>query len=336
MCCALARSTELRHPLGINIRTPLLVPSFSSKGFGRQEGRSEIQEIFEAAQEILTDSMLVSAFDLYHTNLTMPTGGITEIAFVDSGGYETSDQQDLSSPYMYHAEAGDWNSALHLATLDQWPPHVPAVFVSYDSAAERLPIGAQVERALPLTERYSRQLHAFLAKPEPNQSTVDVGAIMSQAANLSRFNILGVTEKEIGDSFIARMRTLATLRMAMDQQRLSQIPIHVFGSLDPMSVCLYFIAGAEIFDGLTWLRYAYPLDSAMYRQNGAVLHELLTQRDSRVRTWAMTQNVGQLEALKNRLRRFLNDRDYTVLPRGGDWLLRAKELLRAEFGGRDI
>jgi hypothetical protein len=26
-------------------------------------------------------------------------------------------------------------------------------------------------------------------------------------------------------------------------------PIHVFGALDPLTVCLYFVAGAEVFDG---------------------------------------------------------------------------------------
>jgi hypothetical protein len=132
------------------------------------------------------------------------------------------------------------------------------------------------------------------------------------------------------------MKTIASLRKFMDAQGLRSTPIHVFGSLDPMSVCLYFIAGAEIFDGLTWLRYAYALDTAMYRQNAAILHDLVTHRDNRVKAWAMSQNLGQLEALRNKMRRFLNDRDYSVFPRGGDWLIRARDLLRAEFNGEEL
>ena len=336
MCSALARSTELQHPLGIRIRTPLLVPSFSSKGFGRYENQSEIHEIFEAAKEVLTDSMLISAFDLHHGNVAWLDSSVAEITFVDSGGYETSDLQDLSSPYAYRAEPGQWDLDLYRQTLDRWPASIPAIFVSYDCATEKLPLGEQVGRALELTDRYSRQLHAFLAKPEPSRDLVDVGAVLAQSRDLSRFHLLGVTEKEIGGSFIARMRTIASLRMAMDQQGLKRIPIHVFGSLDPMSVCLYFIAGAEVFDGLTWLRYAYARDTAMYRGNGAILHQQLTQRDSRVKAWAMTQNLGQLEALRNRMRRFLNDRNYSVLQGDEDWLFQAKELLRTEFDGREI
>jgi len=336
MPSGLARTTEIQHPVGFRVRTPLLVPSFSSKGFGRrQDGCSEIGAIFTAAKEVITDSMLVSAFDLHHGNLILPDSSVAEITFVDSGGYETSDQQDLSSAYAYRMETGEWNEQLHQQTLDNWPAEVAAIFVSYDRA-NRL-IREQIARAVELTERYPAQLHAFLAKPESGDSVVNVGAIISEARTLARFHVLGVTEKEIGDSFVVRMKTIATLRKNMDAQGLRQMPIHVFGSLDPMSVCLYFIAGAEIFDGLTWLRYAYVEDSAMYRQNGAILHEeQLTQKDSRVRAWAMTQNIGQLEALTNKMRRFLNERDFTVFPRDGTWLRRAKELLRAEFGGEDL
>ena len=293
-------------------------------------------DIFEAAKEVLTDSMLVSAFDLHHENIAWFDEGIAEITFVDSGGYETSDHQELSSPYAYRAEAGAWDLDLYRKTLDRWPNHIPAVFVSYDAAAERLSMGEQVKRALEFTERHPRQMHSFLAKPEPGADLIEVGPVLAQSIHLSRFHIVGVTEKEIGESFIRRMKTIASLRMAMDQQGLRRIPIHVFGSLDPMSVCLYFIAGAEIFDGLTWLRYAYARDTAMYRGNGAILNEQFTQRDSRVRAWTMSQNIGQLEALRNRMRRFLNDRHYAVLQGDEDWLFRAKELLRAEFDGREI
>lgn len=336
MCSVIARYTDLQHPLGCRIRTPLLIPSFSSKGFARPNGRSEIYDIFEAATEILWQSMLVSAYDLHHGHLPAIDESITEITIVDSGGYETSDYEDLSSPIVYGNSGGEWSDQLHIKTLDAWPDHIPAVFVSYDRAY--LPIGEQIERAIELTEKYPRQLHAFLAKPEQGHNEINVGAIITHAKNLARFAILGVTEKEIGPSIISRMKTIAQLRLAMDHAGLRQVPIHVFGGLDPMSVCLYFIAGAEIFDGLTWLRYAYVFDSAMYRQNGAIVHERLTESDSWIRTWAMTQNAGQLEALRNQLRIFLNDRNYAVLPGpdNGEWLRRAKELLRAEFDGREL
>ena len=332
----LARTNDLRHPSGARLKTPVLIPSFSSKGFGKAEGRSEVHDLFEAAQEVVTDAMLVSAYDIHHGHLSLPERAVPEIVFVDSGGYETSAVQDLSSPFVYEPQREEWTRDLHYETLAKWPSHIPAVFVSFDSTDEPLSIADQLARAIPLTEEFRHQMHAFLAKPDPSQPLIDVAALLGRAREISRFSVLGVTEKEIGDSFIARMRTIAELRMGLDQRGLDALPIHVFGSLDPSTVCLYFAAGAELFDGLTWLRYAYSLDVAMYRHNAALLHDMLTQRDSRVRAWAMANNMGQLEALRNKLRRFLNDGDFSVLPRGGEWVAAAMELLRAELGGRQL
>ncbi len=49
------------------------------------------------------------------------------------------------------------------------------------------------------------------------------------------------------------MQNIAKLRKALDKAGLN-IPLHVFGSLDTVTTPLYFLAGADIFDGLTWLR----------------------------------------------------------------------------------
>ena len=64
----LARSSEIHHPLGNSIITPLLVPSFSSKGFGFDgKGQSEIFHYYNVAAEVLTESMLVT--DVAHKPL---------------------------------------------------------------------------------------------------------------------------------------------------------------------------------------------------------------------------------------------------------------------------
>jgi len=51
------------------------------------------------------------------------------------------------------------------------------------------------------------------------------------------------------------------------------IPIHIFGSLDPLTTILYFLAGAEIFDGLTWLRFGYHAGKTLYYQNYSVIKD---------------------------------------------------------------
>lgn len=102
-------------------------------------------------------------------------------------------------------------------------------------------------------------LHSFLLKPQAKEEHTLESALRvlgGQVGELVAFQLLGVTEKELGNSSLERIVRIAKLQQALDDASL-RIPIHVFGALDPLSVCLYFVAGAEVFDGLTWSRYAY-------------------------------------------------------------------------------
>ena len=58
----------LEHPLGIRVKTPLLLPSFSSKGFRFYDdySRSENETNIFKTREFLIESMLISAYDLYY------------------------------------------------------------------------------------------------------------------------------------------------------------------------------------------------------------------------------------------------------------------------------
>src|SRR5258708_3585107 len=70
-------------------RTPLLVPSFSSRVPG-------IDKILKASEEFLDGPLLVSAYDIYHKRITPPFDFGSGVIFLDSGGYEVSRQLDLS------------------------------------------------------------------------------------------------------------------------------------------------------------------------------------------------------------------------------------------------
>jgi hypothetical protein len=108
------------------------------------------------------------------------------------------------------------------------------------------------------------------------------------------------------------MENCARLRLALDDAKLP-LPIHIFGSLDPMSVCLYFLAGAEIFDGLTWLRYGYSDGVALYRQNSAARQLGIHHTDDQVKLLTMAHNLLHLSNLAMKMRRFLVDQDFSQL-----------------------
>src|SRR5258707_762317 len=132
----LARSTTLTHPIGTQVTTPLLVPSFSSKGLGSgPAGAKEVGKLLDVSKEQLTD-----------------------VLFVDSGGYETSQYQDLSTTFVPETKARAWSEAKVREVYDTWPDYIPAVFVSYD---QRGAVRHQARRALAQLSRYPRHLHAF-------------------------------------------------------------------------------------------------------------------------------------------------------------------------------
>lgn len=336
----LARSRTISHPLGITFSTPLLVPSFSSKGFRveQMEGdreRSEADDLIQAASECLTDSMLVSAFDLYYRYVSPIEHAVTEITILDSGGYETSDVQDLSSVRVEEANHRPWSAELYQKVIAEWPAHVPAIFVSLDSSEIRQPLEEQIAAARALFGQVrGGQMTALLVKPErPGQQHLETAAILANARELRAFDVIGVTEKELGNSTLDRMVAVARIRRILNENGVTA-PIHVFGSLDPITVPLYFLAGAEIFDGLTWLRYGFDRDAgaALYRTDHAAREIGIDRRDDLVKLMTMQGNLGVITTLRNRMRRFLNDNDYEKFGPNAKLIREAVDLLETRIG----
>lgn len=327
----LARSTKIHHPMGNTLETPILVPSFSSKGFGvNKGGESEIKGIFKVASEYMTDTMLVSAYDLHYGHLDKIQSAITEVTIVDSGGYEISDTQDLSAVYRQPVDPEDWTEVELKAVLDNWPKGVPAVFVTYDKPDRRLSLSRQVENGRRLFRDYPDQLHTLLIKPETEtQDYVQVKNVIAGIEELRGFNIIGFTEKELGNSILKRMLNIASIRLCMDDAKIPA-PIHIYGSLDPITSALYFLAGAEIFDGLTWLRYGYMDGLACYSHNYGARKVGIDRKDDFIKAKTIQDNLGYLNELSNQMKKFLLDGDFNKFGANAEILRNSFELLRTK------
>lgn len=306
----LARSSTLRHRAsGVALQTPLLVPSFSSKGFARSkgDGKSEIGKILAAAREFLTEAYLISAYDIHYGHIPSPSDlpFTPEMIFLDSGGYEISTDRDYSSVIDALPAPDPWDLQKWESVVSSWPAELPVVAVSYDHPDDRVPFAEQVALA---RRRFKNRehLHSFLLKPETADQTLlnDVlNSAMANAVQLGSFDLIGVTEKELGRSMLDRMVQIARLRGAMDEANVRSL-IHVFGALDPLSVCLYYVAGAEVFDGLTWIRYGYDDGRCVYTHNLGVLKYGIAVSDNLVKSLALTENLYSLQDLQRRLREF--------------------------------
>lgn len=295
---------------GSQVPLPLLVPSFSSKGFPTLEDdesgatRSEANAPFEVTNAVLEESLLISAFDIFHDYIPAPKGMLSnaEVVFIDSGGYEKLPFFDSTEP-LYHPfpnppfELEDYRSV-----LGSFDDALPLVTASPDWHTEKLSIAEQIAFAQEFLADYPFT-KSFIIKPG-TRAYVRVPDVVPSIEDLNAFDIVGVTEKDLGQNLKSRLKTLAELRAALDRVGLDMIPIHVWGGLDPVITPLYFFAGGEIFDGLSWLRYAFHKGMLVYRDEWQVLDGGVTRslKHSRMQVWF--NNLSELTRLTSSLRMF--------------------------------
>ena len=337
----LCRTSTIRHiDSGVSMKTPLLIPSFSSKGFAKskEDGRSEIGKILAMAGEFLTEVFLISAYDIFYEHMPHPSNMsyTPEMIFVDSGGYEISTDIDYSSAIYPLSNPEPWEIEKLESVIENWPVHIPAVFVNFDHHDYRKPFTDQVADARRLFQRCRQHLKILLLKPETKTQTTLNETIRSAIVNieeLGSFDIIGVTEKELGQTMLNRMCQITKLRLAMDEADV-KAPLHIFGSLDPLSVCLYYIAGAEIFDGLTWIRYAYKDGLCIYTHNMGVVQYGLHMKDDHLRSRILTENYYYLQSLQHRLLEFETTRSFGKLEPHADLLSNAYDSLKTNLNRR--
>lgn len=293
---------------GVQLKTPLLLPSFSSKTL--QEER--VRKILDYQKEVITDEILVSAYDVYYKEIAAKQTNFSSTVFLDSGGYEASQDVDLSDQSGMSVKSRPWRTSYHETVLKNWDYAHPTVIISYDNPRTKLDLDSQIDRANALFAKYPLGTPELLIKTEhKSQRFVDISAVVARASKLKGFGVIGITEKELGGSALDRMVNIAKIRNALTTQGL-ETPIHVFGSLDTVSSVLYFIAGADVFDGLTWLRYAYFDGHTLYKHNYGARNLGISFEDFRINAKVWNDNYYYLLHLKEDMARFSLSFDFAV------------------------
>jgi hypothetical protein len=317
----LAERRELKFADGTSLRTPILVPSFSSR-------IPKIEKIFRASEEFIDGPILISAYDIKHKYLSPPFDFGNAI-FLDSGGYEASSDSDLSDVSGQAAKGGEWSEGEHSEVLTNWASKVPVIVISYDHPKLRCALSRQIASAAELALP-KNALKEILLKPETDdQHFVQVESVRRNVHSLSKFDVIGVTEKEMGNSVLERMENIATLRLALNKAGIGS-PIHVFGSLDTITTLFYFVAGADIFDGLTWLRYAFKDGRTLYRQDFGITDLGIAAKFPRVEALCWSRNYQYMKEMEMEMRRFLKANDFKVFKNHGERLKAAFQSIEEE------
>ena len=328
MPSSLARTLQLSiRDRATGLKTPLLVPSFSSKA------AQDISSHFDALVDRITESFLVSAYDVHYNSLKVPSAAVAEVMFLDSGGYEAQQDHDVSDPLYPSLAPQPWTVDDHHRVLSELNTLMKTIAISFDHPDTRMTFGDQIECAISMFEKYPNLGREILFKPERlDESHLDVPRLAAEARHFAEFDVIGVTETELGRSIVDRMVNIAHLRDAMRSAGIVK-PLHIFGSLDPICSTLYFLAGADIFDGLTWLRFSYMDDMTVYHKNHGALKYGIKTNDQRIMIRNMLSNLDYLMALTYRLHRYTVTRQEATLGRHKTFFTTALDDLRTEYGG---
>lgn len=283
--------------------TPMLVPAISSRL------NLPLNELIETIEGVVEGPLLLSAYD-FHYAKNFPSIKFSDLIFLDSGGYECNKEQDISDIGLYNPHPNDWSKELHESAVGKWDYQRPTVLISFDHPKYREPLSDQIQRANQLFGARNDVLKEILLKPESKGSMrVDPNSISGKIDLLSNFNIIGITEKELGYSVLERMVSITKIRRIIDDAGYT-IPIHIFGSLDPVITPLYFIAGADIFDGLSWLRFFYSNGDTMYGESFGPKQFGVQVNLRRIWIAAVGSNYNYMQRMKLQMQRYADTGDF--------------------------
>ncbi|WYQ42427.1 hypothetical protein NST67_21085 [Bacillus sp. FSL W7-1321] len=312
---------KVRSIKTINYETPILVPSFSSKGF------PHVKELHNYLKEKLTEVSLVSAYDLHYRYLELDQIYESDILIIDSGGYERNQEYDISDIYNSFYTAKEWNEDLYKKQIGMLRPVTDILLVNFDYQ-EAYPLEEQIRLAQKHFDSFPNFASDFLCKPTSTDAlTIDINSLTKCTHLLSPFDVVGFTEKELGNSIFERASNIYKIRKGLEKAGLDT-PIHIFGCVDPLSITLYFLCGADIFDGLSWLRFSFQKDSPTYLSHYALKHGFWDRSDNEVKTIGYIENLEILTSLKNRLITFAQSSDWDKLNLEPKALQEIKYILR--------
>ena len=173
------------------------------------------------------------------------------------------------------------------------------IFSGFDSYA---PTNDQIADIHSLQTRYPTAVINYLLKISKNiDETIEA---ICNTQFLDEIKVIGLTEKELGCTVKDRLKALIAVKEALKFKKWEG-HIHIFGGLDPVLSKLYYYAGADIFDGLSWQRIRYSDLSSLFHPS----HYRISLSEEENKFWMMVSNLSELHKMKDNLSVCATDRD---------------------------
>lgn len=320
-----ARKTKLNLPDGSFIETPILLPAFSSRGF------PDIKDIVKGVREVMVGPALISAYDIHYNYKRIGNFSFLKpLIFIDSGGYECLSNNGIIEHSKNRFKLYKWSTKLYNQAIRKFlnRNRIPKAIVSYDRTMK---LSSQIKLANSSFKSFVKEgqefLKEILLKPESKkQRYLNMNEVIANIRKLGDFDIIGMTEKELGNCLLDRMENLSKIREALTDNNMNQL-LHVFGSLDTIVTPLYFFCGADIFDGLTWLRYSYLKGLTIYQPNNWIEKFSVDIDDYYLRLTTFIGNYHYIKEMELQMKSFVKNKNFSVFNSKDDFIDRG-ELFR--------
>ena len=234
---------------------------------------------------------------------------LVNVVFWDSGLFETNDEWTETNGHGTPLKGVKWTKEQYRGTLKNIGGTGNSVVVNFDEVGD---LENQIINAL---EDFSQVPHAasdFLVKPTDESEWVNLSKLGLYFDRLVEVDVIGITAREAGDSLITRCSSIVMLRDMLNRAGLDT-PIHIFGAINPYELLAYFFCGADVFDGLNWLRCSFRNCNSIPIGETAMENFRWNLTDSELKMQAWTNNLRILFRLQDEIQRFGTGGDFESL-----------------------
>ena len=205
----------------------------------------KVEQYFEIIQKCGYPSFLISSYDVYHSekksqilsDVTSATKS-NSISLLDSGHYEAYWNHDPNWTY------NDYESVVSNISVD--------FCFSFDIFWNKgKAIETHIEETIRSIAISSGLLKSGETIPLLHLPTSELLDTIPEIVRTCNPKIIGIPERELGASLFERASNVKKIRELLDSTN-QTVLLHLLGTGNPISILIYSVCGADLFDGLEW------------------------------------------------------------------------------------
>ncbi len=224
------------------LRTPFYFPSISTV-----KTNYKVYDYFKLLKKVSYPGFLISSYDIYHDkdkNRLMKevheTTDRSAITLLDSGNYEASWNNDNKW------DINKLRSVLRDTTVD--------FCFSFDVFWKgKRSIDKHVEKTITYIAMTAGMQRSGTTIPIIHSRIENFPSIVHDVVEGVNPQIIGIAERDLGAGLLEKAKTLKGIRNELDKIEVD-IPIHILGTGSPVSLLVYTVCGADLYDGLEWCK----------------------------------------------------------------------------------